>query len=148
MAVTWSDLKAQLVDLGFEEDEIMSETEYGRTARDSVNRALDVVYQTVALRIEGYYKVTQTWGYEDEETGEWIIPKPRHISEETEDDYRISLADNLTFLVALLAAHWLWLDDDITKATMYWNEFDQLKLEITDIGRTPSNAQIVGGVSF
>lgn len=147
MAVTWSDLKAQLVDLGFEEDEIMSETEYGRTARDSVNRALDVVYQTVALRIEGYYKVTQSWGYEDED-GNWKIPKPKHIDAQTEDDYRISLADNLTFLVALLAAHWLWLDDDITKATMYWNEFDQLKAEIIDIGRTPRKAQIVGGVSF
>ena len=147
MAVTWSDLKAQLVDLGFEEDEIMSDNEYGRTARDSVNRALDVVYQTVALRIEGYYKVTQSWGYEDED-GNWKIPKPKHIDVHTEDDYRISLADNLTFLVALLAAHWLWLDDDITKATMYWNEFDQLKQEIIDIGRTPRNAQIVGGVSF
>lgn len=147
MAVTWSDLKAQLVDLGFEEDEITSETEYGRLIRNSVNRALDIVYQTVALRIEGYYKVTQSWGYEDE-SGEWKLPKPRHISEQTEEDYKISLADNLTFLVALLAAHYVWLDDDITKATMYWNEFDQLKQEIIDIGRTPRKAQIVGGVSF
>lgn len=147
MSVTWSDLKAQLVDLGFEEDEITSETEYGRLIRNSVNRALDIVYQTVALRIEGYYKTTQSWGYEDE-NGNWKIPKPRHINEQTEDDYRISLADNLTFLVALLAAHYVWLDDDITKATMYWNEFDQLKQEIIDIGRTPRNAQIVGGVSF
>ena len=147
MSVTWSDLKAQLVDLGFEEDEITSETEYGRLIRNSTNRALDIVYQTVALRIEGYYKITESWGYEDE-NGEWKIPKPRHIDESTEDDYRISLADNLTFLVALLAAHYVWLDDDVTKATLYWNEYDQLKQEIIAIGLTPRKAQIVGGVSF
>ena len=104
MSVTWSDLKAQLVDLGFEEDEITSETEYGRLIRNSVNRALDIVYQTVALRIEGYYKVTQSWGYEDE-NGKWKIPKPKHVDEQTEDDYRISLADNLTFLVAHHQSH-------------------------------------------
>lgn len=147
MAIVWSDLKSQLVDLGFEEDEITSETEYGRLIRNSVNRALDIVYQTVALRIEGYYKVTESWGYADDD-GEWHLPKPRHISETTEDTYSISLADNLTFLVALLAAHYIWLDDDITKATMYWNEYDQLKQEIISIGMTPKKAQITGGVSF
>ena len=147
LSVIWSDLKEQLVDLGFEEDEITSEDEYGRLIRKSVNRALDIVYQTVALRIKGYYKATQTWGYEDEE-GKWVIPQPEHITAETPDDTDLNLADNLTFLVALLAAHYIWLDDDITKATMYWNEFDQLKQEIIDIGRTPINAQIVGGVGF
>ena len=147
MSVTWGDLKAQLVDLGFEEDEITSETEYGRLIRNSTNRALDIVYQTVALRIEGYYKVTQSWGYENAD-GEWVLPKPRHIDESTEDDYRISLADNLTFLVALLAAHYVWLDDDITKATLYWNEYDSLKQEIISIGQTPKKSKIVGGVSF
>ena len=147
MSVLWADLKAQLVDLGFEEDEIMSDNEYGRTARNSVNRALDVVYQTVALRIENYYKLTESWGYEDDD-GSWVMPKPRHVDTSTEDDNKINLADNLTFLVALLAAHWLWLDDDITKATMYYNEYDGLKAEIISIGLTPKNAQIVGGVSF
>lgn len=147
MSVTWSDLKAQLVDLGFEEDSITSEDEYGRLIRNSVNRALDIVYQTVAKRIEGYYKVTESWGYEDEE-GKWKLPKPRHVDETTEDDAKISLADNLTFLVALLAAHYIWLDDDQQKAVLYWNEYDSLKQEIISIGQTPRNAQIVGGVSF
>ena len=147
MSVTWGDLKAELVDLGFEEDSITSEDEYGRIIRNSVNRAMDIVYQTVALRIKGYYKTTESWGYEDTD-GSWKIPKPKHVDADTDDDARINLADNLTFLVALLAAHYIWLDDDIQKATMYWNEYDSLKQEIIDIGRTPRNAQIVGGVSF
>ena len=145
MAVTWAELKGQLVDLGFEEDEIT--TEYGRLMRNSVNRALDVVYNIVVPQIDSYYKLTESWGYEDSD-GKWKLPKPKHITEDTEDDARIGLADNLQPLIPLLAAHYIWLDDDITKATMYWNEFDQLKEQIIAVCRQPRNAQIVGGVSF
>ena len=118
LSVIWSDLKEQLVDLGFEEDEITSEDEYGRLIRKSVNRALDIVYQTVALRIKGYYKATQTWGYEDEE-GKWVIPQPEHITAETPDDTDLNLADNLTFLVSLLATQSKWNKQDIPTATTY-----------------------------
>ena len=130
MATTWADLKAQLVDLGFEEDSITSETEYGRLIRNSVNRALDVVYSIVVPQIESYYKLTESWGYEDEDEGEWVLPKPKHVTVETEEDARINIADNLYPLIPLLAAHYIWLDDDIQKATMYWNEYDQLKDQI------------------
>lgn len=146
MATTWADLKAELVDLGFEEDSIASE--YGRIMRNSVNRALDVVYNIVVPQIESYYRITESWGYEDDETGEWTLPKPRHITEETLDTQRINMADNLMPLIPLLAAHYLWLDDDVTKATLYWNEYDQLKEQIIVVCRQPRKAVIQGGIRW
>ena len=145
MAVTWAELKGQLVDLGFEEDEIT--TEYARLMRNSVNRALDVVYNIVVPQIESYYEVTASWGYEDE-SGKWKLPKPKHITAETENDAKIIMADNLQPLIPLLAAHYLWLDDDITKATMYWNQYDQLKDQIIAVCRQPRNAVIEGGIGW
>ena len=146
MATTWADLKAELVDLGFEEDSIASE--YGRIMRNSVNRALDVVYNIVVPQIESYYRITESWGYEDDDTGEWTLPKPKHITEETLDSQRINIADNLMPLIPLLAAHYLWLDDDVTKATLYWNEYDQLKEQIIAVCRQPRKATIEGGIRW
>ena len=145
MATTWADLRAELVDLGFEEDEIT--TEYGRLMRNSVNRALDVVYNIVVPQIESYYKLTASWGYEDE-SGKWTLPKPKHITEDTEDTQKINIAANLYPLIPLLAAHYIWLDDDITKATMYWNEYDQLKDQIIAVCRQPRSAVIEGGIRW
>lgn len=147
MAMTWADLKAELVDLGFEEDSITSETEYGRLIRNSVNRALDIIYHTVEKKITDYYRVEESFGYEDDD-GSWVIPSPKHVALDTEDDRRINVADNVRPLVALLAGHYVWLDDDITKATMYWNEYDQLKGDILAEAMRPRKAKIIGGVSF
>ena len=144
--MTWADLKAELIDLGFEEDDITNE--YGRIMQNAVNRALDVVYYIVVPQIEGYYKLTESWGYEDEDTGDWILPKPKHITDDTDDDTKINIANNLQPLVPLLAAHYIWLDDDITKATMYFNEYDQLKDQLIMTCRMPRKAKITGGVSF
>ena len=145
MAMTWAELKAELVDLGFEEDDIT--TEYGRLMRNSVNRALDVVYNIVVPQIEGYYKLTESWGYEDDD-GSWVLPKPKHVTADTADDDKINIARNLQPLVPLLAAHYIWLDDDITKATMYWNEYDQLKDQLIAVCRMPKKAKIEGGIRW
>ena len=143
MAMTWEELRGQIIDLGFEEDEITDE--YARLIRNSVNRALDVINVTVVPQIEDYYKLTESWGYEDTSTGEWALPTPRHITADTADTQKINLANNLLPLVPLLAAHYVWLDDDITKSTMYWNEYDQLKDDILRICRMPRKATIEGG---
>lgn len=145
MATTWGELKSQLIDLGFEEDSITSE--YGRLIVNSTNRALDVVYNIVVPQIESYYKLTESWGYTDS-NGNWTLPKPKHVTQLTADDAKINLADNLQPLIPLLAAHYIWLDDDITKATMYWNEYDQLKDQIIMVCKQPRNATIEGGVRF
>ena len=143
--VTVHELFDELVDLGFEEDEITNE--YGRIFVNSVNRALDIVYNIVVPQIEAYYKLTESWGYEGDD-GEWILPKPKHITTSTEPTTKINIADNLAPLIPLLAAHYIWLDDDITKATMYWNEYDQLKDQIIGVCRMPRKARIEGGIGW
>ena len=57
----------------------------------------------------------------------------------------ISIPDELIPLYTLLAAHYAWLDDDLTKATIYWNEFDDLKNQFIANARIPKRAVIVGG---
>lgn len=145
MAYTWADLRSEIVDLGFEEDSIT--TEYARLIRNSTNRALDLIYHTVVPQIEDYYKLTESWGYEDSD-GEWTLPKPRHITENTADEDVIGLAKNLQPLIPLLASHYVWLDDDIQKATMYWNEYDQLKDIIIQTCNRPRKAVIEGGIRW
>jgi len=142
---TWGELKDKLIDLGFEEDDITSE--YLRLMVDSTNRALDIVYNIVVPQIEGYYKLTESWGYEDED-GKWVLPKPKYVAESTEDTQKINIADNLKPLIELLAAHYIWLDDDVTKATLYWNEYDMLKDQLIMTCRQPKNAVIVGEIEW
>lgn len=72
---------------------------------------------------------------------ERIIP----ITSDTQDDYDIQVVYPFDPLVALLAAHYVWLDDDERKAILYWNEFDQLKQEIMAKAFKPK-ARIVGGI--
>lgn len=143
MATTWAELKSQVIDLGFEEDDIVGD--YGRIIRNSINRAFDIVASIVIPQIEGYYMATKSWGNEDAVTGKWTLPRVRHVTEETEEDQRISLPDNLIPLIPLLAAHYIWLDDDVTKAVTYWNEYDQLKDQIIAVCRQPKNSVIEGG---
>ena len=143
MSTTWGELKSQVIDLGFEEDDITSD--YGRIIRNSVNRAIDIVQSVVVPQIEGYYIAAQNWGYEDPDTGKWTLPKLRHVTTETEDDDRLNVPDNLMPLVPLLSAHYIWLDDDITKAVTYWNEYDQLKDQIIAVCRLPRKTVIEGG---
>ena len=142
MATTWGELKTQLVDLGFEEDEITNE--YARLIRNSVNRSLDIIRFIDIPEIADYFKATESWGYEGED-GEWVLPKPKHVAEDTEDDMRINLPDNVYPLLPLLAAYHIWLDDDITKATMYWNEYDQYKQQLFAQCKRARNAVIEGG---
>ena len=147
MAITWEELKGQVIDLGFEEDDIYNE--YERIIINSVNRAIDVVYNIVVPQIENYYAVEQSWGYEvtDDDTGKtrWVLPKPKRITTETADTDKVNLADNLLPLIPLLASHYIWLDDDITKAVTYWNEYDQLKDQIIAVCKLPRKSVIEGG---
>lgn len=145
MAMTWAELKAELVDLGFEEDDTVN-NEYGRIMRNAVNRAQNFIYYSVEDRLKDYYAIEESFGYDDD--GEWVLPKPKKVTADTEDDARINLADNLVELLPLLAAHYIWLDDDITKATMYFNEFDQMKNEIMSNCLRPRKATIEGGIRW
>ena len=67
------------------------------------------------------------------------------ITDETEDEDNIYIPDIIVPLYTLLAAHYAWLDDDITKATIYWNEYDDLKNRLIGNVSRPRNAVIIGG---
>ena len=69
-----------------------------------------------------------------------IIP----ITASTQDDFEVQVVYPCEPLVALLASHYVWLDDDERKAILYWNEFDQLRQEI-EAKAFKVKARVIGG---
>lgn len=74
---------------------------------------------------------------------ERIIP----ITSNTDSEYKIQVLYQCEPLVSLLAAHYVWLDDDERKAILYWNEYDQLKQEIMANSFKP-RAKVIGGIRW
>lgn len=69
------------------------------------------------------------------------------ITDATQDDYELPVFYACEPLIALLAAHYVWLDDDERKAILYWNEYDSLKQEILGKLNAPK-ARIVRGLRW
>ena len=146
MSITYKELKDRMTDLGFEEDDV-AEEEYKRIYMNSFNRAGEIIYGTVMLAIEGYLRDTERGDdvvvdYRDVDPN---IRQITRITEDTADDDVIEIPYIIIPLYTLLAAHYAWLDDDITKATMYYNEYDNLKNEIVANANRSRMAEIVGG---
>jgi len=142
--MNWKELKDQVIDLGFEEDDTY--TEYSRVIINASNRALQILYSTVIPQISDYLKGKWGKGYTDANGKEqWIYPTRKTITTETNDEDKIFVPTELDPLVPLLAAHYIWLDDDLTKATIYWNEYDDLKQQILATYMRPRGCVIEGG---
>ena len=135
MAITYKEIKEALVDLGFEIDEEVEE-EYKRVRLNAINRSINVLWSTVCLPYISYFEDTDDL---DEEEG------LTHFDEDSEDTDTTNLPQMLLPLLQLQAGHWLWLDDDLTKATIYWNEYDDLKNQILATITKPRKAKIIGG---
>lgn len=135
MAVTYKEIKEALVDLGFEIDDEV-ESEYHRVRINAINRSLNVLWSTVVLPNIDYFEETDDI---DEDEGLTYFDDTPADTDET------NLPRILLPLLQLQAGHWLWLDDDLTKATIYWNEYDDLKNQILMTIRTPRKAKIIGG---
>ena len=135
MAVTYKEIKEALVDLGFEIDDEV-ESEYHRVRINAINRSLNVLWSTVVLPFIDYFEETDDI---DEDEG------LTYFDDNPDDDDEVNLPRILLPLLQLQAGHWLWLDDDLTKATIYWNEYDDLKNQIIATIRTPRKAKIIGG---
>lgn len=139
MAVTYQEVKEALVDLGFEIDDEV-ESEYHRVRLNAINRSLNVLWSTVILPNISYFEVSDDM---DEDDG--IVLFEDTEDRPVEDDDMSNLPSLLLPLLQLQAAHWLWLDDDLTKATIYWNEYDDLKNQIIATITKPRKAEIIGG---
>lgn len=74
---------------------------------------------------------------------ERIIP----VTSDMQDDYQVQVVYQCEPLVDLLAAHYVWLDDDERKAILYWNEYDQLKQEIM-AKSLRTRAKVIGGIRW
>lgn len=135
MAITYSEIKEALVDLGFEVDDEV-ESEYHRVRINAINRSLNVLWSTVILPNMSYFEDSDDLDEDDGLT---------YFDDTPEDDDETNLPRILLPLLQLQAGHWLWLDDDLTKATIYWNEYDDLKNQILAMIRTPRKAKIIGG---
>lgn len=135
MAITYKEIKDALVDLGFEIDEEV-ESEYKRVRLNAINRSINVLWSTVCLPYISYFEETDDLDEDDGLT---------YFDEDSEDDDVTNLPSMLLPLLQLQAGHWLWLDDDLTKATIYWNEYDDLKNQILATIQKPRKAKIIGG---
>lgn len=135
MAVTYLEIKEALVDLGFEVDDEV-ESEYHRVRLNAINRSLNVLWSTVILPNIDYFEE-----HDDMDEDEGIT----YFDDDAADTDTTNLPRLLLPLLQLQAAHWLWLDDDLTKATIYWNEYDDLKQQIISVIRLPRKAKIIGG---
>lgn len=143
--MTWKDLKDELIDLGFEEDDTYSE--YKRIAVNATNRAVRIIHTVVVPQIEDY--LNDKWGYpgkDEDGKATWVLPKFKPLTIDVEDDTKINIPEITEPLVGILAAHYLWLDDDLTKATIYWNEYDDLKTQIIQSAKIVKKARVVGGI--
>lgn len=144
MSITYKEIKDRLTDLGFEEDDV-AESDYQRIFVNSLNRAGEIIYSTVMLATEDYIRKWAGIEYEDEDGNSIPLPKITKVTTRTSDSASITIPDEIVPLYTLLAAHYAWLDDDLTKATIYWNEFDDLKNQFIANARMPKRAVIVGG---
>lgn len=135
MAITYKEIKEALVDLGFEIDDEV-ESEYHRLRINAINRSLNVLWSTVILPNISYFEDSDDIDEDDGLT---------YFGDNPEDDDEINLPRILLPLLQLQAGHWLWLDDDLTKATIYWNEYDDLKNQILMTITKPRKVKIIGG---
>lgn len=139
MALTYSQIKKELVDLGFELDSEV-QSEYQRVRLNAINRALQVIWSTVIFPNKDYF--VQEEEITEDDTGLALFNLDSTDSDTT------NIPSILNPLLPLLSAHWLWLDDDLTKATIYWNEYDDLKNQIIAAIRQPRKATITGGIRW
>ena len=139
--MTYGEVKEIIRDYGFEDNSAMSE--YQTIIKNSLNTAIQNIYDDMVIQLKGYYKKTLST---DEK--EWEPVRPELINDLTEDDFVIELPDNLLVLVPLLAAHFVWLDDDIQKSINYYNDYEDMRQKILNSCFSDVKATITGGIGW
>ena len=133
--MTYGEAKEIIRDYGFEDNSAM--TEYNTNVKNALNTAIQNIYDDMVTQLKGYYKKTL---YEP--------TRPEYIVDSTPDDFVIELPDNLLVLVPLLAAHFVWLDDDIQKSINYYNDYEDMRQKILNSCLGDTRATITGGIRW
>lgn len=68
------------------------------------------------------------------------------ITEETPDDTELELPLKAHILVPLLAAYYVWIEDEKTKAVDYYNQYEKLSQHILSESRKPRMTILSGGI--
>ena len=139
--MTYGELKEEIRDLGFEDTSSM--TEYSTVVKNAANRSIQYIYSDLVLQLKGYFKQTLSTAEE-----EWEPLRPLPITDLTTDDFVIDLPEPLLVLVPLLAGHFVWLDDDVQKSVMYWNDYEEMKNGILAACFADRKATITGGIGW
>ena len=133
--MTYGEAKEIIRDYGFEDNSAMAE--YNTNVKNALNAAIQNIYDDMVTQLKGYYKKTL---YEP--------TRPEYIVDSTPDDFVIELPDNLLVLVPLLAAHFVWLDDDIQKSINYYNNYEDMRQKILNACLGDTRATITGGIGW
>lgn len=139
--MTYGEAKEIIRDYGFEDNSAMSE--YQTIIKNSLNTAIQNIYDDMIIQLKGYYKKTLST-----EEKEWQPVRPKLINDLTEDNFVIELPDNLLVLVPLLAAHFVWLDDDKQKSINYYNDYEDMRQKILNSCFSDVKATITGGIGW
>lgn len=143
--MTYGEVKQQIRDYGFDDDSTMQE--YATIVKNAVNDAVQFIFDGIVIPLKGYYK-HELSRPDDIPPFIWTPIRPQYITDDTEDNFVIELPDNIVQLVALLASHYVWLDDDVQKAQIYWNDFDTWKNEIMTSCLKDVKGTITGGIGW
>lgn len=139
--MTYGELKEQVRDLGFEDNSSM--VEYQTVVKNALNRSIQYIYDDIVWQLKAYYKKILSTDLE-----EWKPERPALITDDTPDEFVINLPDNLLVLIPLLTGHFVWLDDDVQKSVMYWNDYDEMRSGILAACLADSKAVITGGIGW
>lgn len=139
--MTYGELKEEIRDLGFEDESSMEE--YNTVVKNAANRSIQYIFSDLVLQLKGYFKQTLSTPEE-----EWEAFRPLPITDFTTDDFVIDLPEPLLVLVPLLAGHFVWLDDDVQKSVMYWNDYEEMKNGILAACLNNTKARITGGIGW
>ena len=134
--MTIKELKSNIKTLGFEEDSTMDL--YSEIVLNAINRSIDWVYRTVVEPYKNYF----------EDVVEADVYEPSIITSDTNEMEEIDLPEMVCGIVPLMAAYFIWLDDDERKATMYWNNADDLKTQLLSAIIKPRKCKFVGGLEI
>lgn len=134
--MTIKELKSNIKTLGFEEDSTMDL--YSEIVLNAINRSIDWVYRTVVEPYKNYF----------EDVVEADVYEPSLITSDTNEMEEIDLPEMVCGIVPLMSAYFIWLDDDERKATMYWNNADDLKTQLLSAIIKPRKCKFIGGLEI